>query len=198
MIATTLEKRERFIACPQCGDTDSHRITDIKPEASFRRSYCKSGGVGIAGYVRQDGEVVIEVVPERRSPTYVLLRLVPQQSPIYLIVRDVVCEQTLESETADEEAFFNSHEFLYNHQLCPRIYIGNSVALLREGDEDSYGLFEYVASRPMQCSVNEDEDEEDSVLRIFSEPLRLTRQADGNESDYELPVLLDSAERVIG
>lgn len=198
MIAITLEKRECFVACPQCGDTESHRITDIKPEASFGCSYCKSCGVGIAGYVRQDGEVVIEILPERRRPTYVLLRLVPQQTPIYLIVRDMMCEQTLESKTVDEEAFFNSHKFLYNHQLCPRIYIGNSVALLREGDEDSYGLFEYVASRPRQHSVNQDEDEEDTVLRIFSEPLRLTGQADGNESDYELSALLDSAERVIG
>lgn len=178
MIAKTLEKKERFVACPQCGDNESHRITGIKPEDSFGPAYCKSCGVGIAGYVRPDGEVVIAVVPERRRPAYVLLRLVPQQRPVYLIVRDVERAQTAEGETEDKEAFFSSLEFMYDHQLCPRVYIGKSVTLLREGDEESYGLFEYVASRPWQGSANEDEDEEDVVLRMFGQHLGLTGQSD--------------------
>lgn len=166
-----IEKIEQYVACPQCGDTSSHRITDVRPHTTFGPLFCKSCGVGLVGQIEKDGEAEVELIDERRIPTYVLLQLVRQEKPVYLVVRDVVCERPGQGSEHEAEAFYESLEFLYNHQLSPRVYIGNSIALMREGDEDSHGLFEYVASAPIQPTNGPDDTEEDVVIQIFEERL---------------------------
>lgn len=198
MKASVLEKRERFVLCPQCGDAASHRVTDLEPESPARRSFCRSCGLGVVSRARRGGEVFVEELPERALPNYVLLRLVPQERPVYLVVRDLVCERPAGAGEDEEDAFFRSQEFLYNHQLRPRVYVGKSVVILREGDEDSYGLFEYVASHPRPPSPRPDEDERDAVFRIFGGPLGLASEGGGDEGGPGRHVIMDAAEKMIG
>ena len=193
-----IEKTERYVACPHCGDTNSHRITDVKPCATFGPFFCKSCGTGIVGQTGEDGGAEVEVIDERRIPVYVLLRHVRQEKPIYLVVRDVVCEKPGQIDEYEAEPFCESLEFLYNHQLSPRVYIGKAITLMREGDEDSHELFEYVASTPVQHAEELDENEEDIVFRSFRERLGLESQSEEAEKDSELTKLLEDADQVIG
>lgn len=86
MKAELVERREVYVRCPRCGDEESHKITRLSSGARFGISYCQKCGVGIEGYMT-DGAVEIRVADEGKDVSYVLLRVNPEETPIFLMVR---------------------------------------------------------------------------------------------------------------
>lgn len=186
-IVQIIEKKEQYLACPECDEIDTHRITGIKAGTTFGPLFCKSCGVGIVGHITKNGEAEIRTIDERRIPTYVLLRLVRQEKPVFLVVRDVTCERPGQGDETENEAFYESNEFIYNHQLSTSVYIGNSVVFMREGDVDSYGMFEYVSSAPAPRNNESEETEEEVVLRLFQRQLGLNTNREEKAEIIDFP-----------
>src|ERR1043165_2419357 len=171
MKATLVEKKKVSVMCPNCGDEDSHDISSLEPNMTFGPSYCNSCGIGIRGYVG-DTSVEISEAEYRRDTTVVLLRISPQDSPIYLIVSgaDFTSQAGAASgSTQEEQDFLDSDEFFYNHNCDPAVVLRRVVAVIRAGVAHPEGVFEHVTTRrapsPMAGEVNDEVPE--SVLKEF-------------------------------
>lgn len=86
MKAELVERSEVYVRCPQCGDENSHRISQLPKGANFGISYCEKCGTGIEGHVISLGQVEIRVADESKEPSYILLRFNPEERPIFLMV----------------------------------------------------------------------------------------------------------------
>lgn len=85
MKAELIERREVYIRCPRCGDEKSHRVTNLQKGARFGISYCESCGLGLEGFNGDDG-VEIRSADEGKEVAYVLLRIHPDETPLFLMV----------------------------------------------------------------------------------------------------------------
>lgn len=148
MKATLVEKKKVFIRCPNCGDENSHDISALDTDVAFGPSYCNSCGTGIRGYV-DDASVEINVAEDRREPAFVLLRMNPQDIPIYLIIggANFIAHEAATGSWPGEKDFLDSDEFFYNHNCHPTVVLQQAVAVIRAGDVNPQGIFEYITSR---------------------------------------------------
>ncbi|HEX8160332.1 MAG TPA: hypothetical protein VF538_00415 [Pyrinomonadaceae bacterium] len=177
MKAVLVEKKEVYVRCPDCGDENSHHVTHLDPGTSFGPSYCGNCGAGVRGYLSGDGSVEIFETGDRKEQTYVLLRISPQDDPIYLVVRGaefVTDDGAGMVEECEEETFFESDEYFYGYTCHPSVTLRTAVAVIINGEADPHGIFEYVATRPA-LSAHEYAEARipDSLLVEF---LRLTGQ----------------------
>jgi len=171
MEANLIEKKLTYIQCPECGDHDSHCISDVERDTSFGAWYCARCGTGIMGSISSRGVVDICEVPERRDPTFVLLRLDSQDAPVFLIVQgsdtvDLATGKT-RAESDEDDAFLYSDEVFYNYDCPPSIALQKVIAVIKNGDPVSQGLLQYVATRPAPRGSTGSEREEQAFQELL-------------------------------
>lgn len=174
MEANLIEKTLTYIQCPKCGDQNSHCISGVERASSFGPWYCTRCGAGITGSISSRGAVSIYEAPERRDPTFVLLRIDSQGPPVFLVVEgsQVVDLRTgkTRAESDEQDAFLYSDEIFYNYRCPPSITLQKVVAVIKDGDPMPEGVLQYVATRPASRS-SEDGDREEQAVRAFQELL---------------------------
>lgn len=182
MKATFIEKSVVYIQCPNCLDDGSHLVSALDPGTSFGPWYCDNCGVGIRGYLDGSGSVEITEAEDRKEPTYVLLRIRPQDAPIFLVVcgADFIAQdKTATEEETEEEEFFGSDEFFYNHSCCPSITLQNTIMIIINGEANPPGIFEHVVTKSVSQSADNVGKEYSEV--IFQELLELTSQTSNDK-----------------
>ncbi|HEX8178641.1 MAG TPA: hypothetical protein VF525_03775 [Pyrinomonadaceae bacterium] len=152
MKATLTEKTEVYIRCAGCGDESSYCGSNIDPGTSFGPWYCNNCGAGIRGYVDGTGVIEIEEAEYRKEPTSVLLRVLPQNEPIFLIVQgaDFIPQYgaTGNEPVEGTKEFLDSDEFFYSHGSYPSLILRNTLAVIRGTDFAPCDIFQHVATRP--------------------------------------------------
>lgn len=195
MRATLIRKTDVYIQCATCGDESSHCVTNIDPGTSFGPSYCNNCGAGIRGYVNGSGAIDIEEAEYRRVPAHILLRILPQADPVFLVVQGADLVPTSEHgcrETAEcAEEFLDSDEFFYGYASDPSITLQNALALIRGTEFAPPGLFQYVtkraASRPA-CGYSD----ESSLTDAFGEFIKaaavepITKEGGHNDTQIQI------------
>jgi hypothetical protein len=101
--------------------------------------HCHDCGRAFKGTVNAPDDVNLELSDEQQVRTLVLLKLEPQDKPVFFVVNHLRFPLAQSDFTEDESAryFFEEHSCPTNFIPCTRI--------ISEGDTDPHGLFSYVA-----------------------------------------------------
>jgi len=173
MEAKLIEKTLTYIQCPQCSDQNSHCLSGVEYGTGFGPWYCHQCGIGIMGSINSRGAVSIYQTPERRDPTFVLLRIDLPDAPLFLVIEgsdviDIRTGKTRADSDDGDDAYLYSDEFFYNRECPPSITLQKVVAVIKDGESDPRGVLHYVATRPAVRKSLEAEKEEQAV-RAFQE-----------------------------
>ena len=176
MKATLVRKTEVYIRCAECGDETSHCVSNIEPGMSFGPWYCNNCGTGIRGYINGPGAIDIEEVEYRRVPAYVLLRVLPQTNPIFLVVQGADLVPKYEQgghETAEcVEGFLDGDEFFYSYASDPSITLRNTLAVIIGTEFAPSGVFQHVSTKQAPHVACEQGDQ-NILTEVFCEFIKI-------------------------
>lgn len=143
---------QRFITCPACGRGHfsvehlfgylvQHK-TAVTTAGAWWCDY-EDCGVGFNLTIRETGEVLVDIKEgHRKVPLTVLLRILPTNNIIYLVVNGMRFVDPKKEESAREIA--DHKKYFYEEHTCPTNYLQDIDTLIVAGDADPHGIASLV------------------------------------------------------
>jgi hypothetical protein len=132
------------VLCPHCPDNQKgKRVDHIKPGGTAGPWYCDDCGHGYRVEVLHDGTVLIDPIAERLIHRHVLLQILPQKEPIFVLVKGM----RFSTQDGGPDAQAQHDAFHYEENSCPTNHL-RSVQQLMVGDEtDPHGILRVVSAK---------------------------------------------------
>lgn len=141
------------VCCPHCGE-EAGRVDHLFDDREWREAgpwYCESCGDAYKVRVNSPTDIEVEPVAGHKIDTFVLLKIEPQEKPVFFVVKG------LQIGTREE-----GHErYYYEEHSCPTNYV-RCEAIISESDSDPHGIFSFVRSIPIP--EENEPDQEDWAL----------------------------------
>jgi ribosomal protein L37AE/L43A len=156
-----------FLCCPACGKETSSRIDHLfggRLPYSFGPWYCDQCGARFSGSVLSPDNIELDVMSGtdgRRSRALVLLRLEPKERPVYFVLDTHSYGNEPDANKQDHARYF------YEEHSCPTNWIGETRAVIQDGDTDPHGFLDFV--RTVEVPLDFDGDDDNQWPFIFPE-----------------------------
>ena len=159
---------QTYIHCPHCGEKGSrvdHLFSDAHKPVSFGPWYCDSCGGSYRGKVLNDNSVDLELLDQQKVDTLDLLILLPQEKPVYFVIKGMGFRKI------GERTDFDGKDFFYESHSCPTNWLRQIERLVIENDDDPHGLLRFVRSIESASAVMQEQGNfsEADVFKTFPE-----------------------------
>jgi len=137
-----VQRTKTYAVCPTC-QADAGEVDHLLGTKVSTRWYCDACGHNYQLAFSEDGAVAISPLPGRRITTLNVLKLPPQEKPVFFVVKGMRFEAATTDQDQDQE---DSTRFFYEEHSCPTNWLKPEMVYY-DGDCDPHGLIQFVTAR---------------------------------------------------